>query len=249
MEAIQPSSEERLQIEKHEPNSMNYLPGFIQSNWTRSMQLSMGTVGALIAFLGFKNRGITRVVLTSIGLSFFLKAITRKTLTDLVSLFLSPAIRLQRSIDVTVATEDAYDYLKDFTQFPQFMSFIDSVDINQQGGLHWIARAPAHLKVEWDSQITALIPNQLISWKSTPGSIITNEGQIRIRPLSSNLTRLEVELTFAPAAGVFGYAVVSFLGYDPKSKIDRDLQSLKSILEKTNRPDSSFITRFKAKSA
>jgi uncharacterized membrane protein len=231
MELTRPTQEETSQFERQRPSSISYRPGFIQTSQTLSMRLSLGLLGVFLSTLGVKNRGVSRFVLSSLGIALLIKAATRKTLTDLLSVFLSPTIRLQRSIDVFAATEDVYDFLKDFSRFPKFMSFIESVDINQHGGLHWTAQAPAHLKVEWDSQITSLVPNQLISWKSIPGSLITNEGQIRIRPLSPDLTRIEVELTFAPAAGVFGYAIVSFLGYDPKSKIDQDLQYLKSILE------------------
>jgi uncharacterized membrane protein len=126
--------------------------------------------------------------------------------------------------------DQVYGFWKDFSNFPKFMSYIRDVHVNEIGGLEWIAEGPRGVPVKWDAVVGAMTENQLISWKSSHNSLIANEGRISFSEDSGG-TRLGIELTYAPPAGALGYAVVRLLGFDPRQKIDQDLEVMRRLIE------------------
>jgi uncharacterized membrane protein len=72
---------------------------------------------------------------------------------------------------------------------------------------------------------------KIISWKSEPGSLVTNEGTVRFISISPEVTRIDVDLRYVPPMGMLGHVVAKLFGADPKSQLDTHLARLKSYLE------------------
>jgi uncharacterized membrane protein len=49
-------------------------------------------------------------------------------------------------------------------------------------------------------------------------------------------TRLDVEMSYTPPAGVLGHVVAKLFGADPKSELDEDLLRMKTFLETGKAP-------------
>jgi hypothetical protein len=90
---------------------------------------------------------------------------------------------------------------------------------------------PAGIPVEWDAVITALVPNQLLAWKTVPGEAVRHAGVVVFDEDPQGGTRVHLRMTYKPPAGVIGHAVASLLGADPKQALDDDLVRFKSIIE------------------
>ena len=60
-----------------------------------------------------------------------------------------------------------------------FMRHLESVQVTGERRSHWVAKAPAGKTVEWDAETTEDRINELIAWRSLPGSKVYNAGEVR----------------------------------------------------------------------
>lgn len=142
------------------------------------------------------------------------------------------AMRAKTAITVNRSTEEAYGYWHDLENLPQFMSHLESVEVNGDGRSHWVAAAPAGRKVEWDAEITEDRPNELIAWRSVAGASVDNSGSVRFRPAPGGRgTEIAVEVEYHPPGGAVGAAVAKLFGEQPDQQVRDDLRRLKQVLE------------------
>jgi uncharacterized membrane protein len=110
-----------------------------------------------------------------------------------------------------------------------------SVETLADGRSHWKVAGPAGTVAEWDSITTRLDFNDRIEWSTVEGSAVEHVGRIKLEPFG-NGTRVHVQMSYSPPAGVVGHAVAKLFGADPKSQLDQDLMRLKSALETGKAP-------------
>jgi uncharacterized membrane protein len=117
--------------------------------------------------------------------------------------------------------------------FPLFMEHVLDVTLNQDDTRrsHWQVRGPAGVPVRWDAEVTRLIPDTLFAWKTLPGSGVEHAGAVHFEALGPETTWLQVHMVYVPPAGAFGHLVATILGGDPESRMEEDLNRLKSLLE------------------
>jgi len=147
-----------------------------------------------------------------------------------------PAVRhgqpVARSITVRLSPEEVYAFWRRLENLPRFMEHLESVRTIDERHSHWRARGPAGVSVEWDAQIVIDRPNELIVWRSLPGSAVSNSGQVRfVRAPGDRGTEVHVELIYRPPAGKLGVAVAKLLGEEPAQQVATDLRRLKQVLE------------------
>jgi uncharacterized membrane protein len=114
------------------------------------------------------------------------------------------------------------------------MQHLKSVQIIDDRGMrsHWVAKAPLEKDVEWDSEITADEPNEMIAWRSLPGSQIKNSGTVQFKDATGNRgTEVYVILECDPPGGPAAAFVARMLGDEPEKQIHDDLRRFKQILE------------------
>jgi uncharacterized membrane protein len=144
-------------------------------------------------------------------------------------------------ITVGKPPEEVYRFWRDFQNFPRFMHYVESVQVTGETTSHWRAKAPVGT-VEWDAEIIADRPNELIGWRSLIGSEVDNSGWVRFRSAPGGRgTEIVVELRYEPPAGWAGRAVAKLTGRDPLQEAHDDLRRLKQVLE-TGEPMLSDAT-------
>jgi uncharacterized membrane protein len=216
-------------------NQFGYRPEFIVGQWAPWVRIALGTSGLLLLGQGVRKNGRMRSASFLLGIALLARSITNRDMTYLIGSLILPVIRIRRGIRIAATVDDVFEFWKRFENYPKFMSFIRSVEINETGGLRWVSVAPGRTRVQWDTTVFDLQPNQRIAWKSIPGSIIATEGTIQLESTEFNETLLHVELSYAPPFGVLGYAVAHLLGFDPRSRIDHDLEVMRVLIEKQAR--------------
>jgi len=88
--------------------------------------------------------------------------------------------------------------------------------------------------VEWDAVIHNELANELIAWRSLPGSDVDSAGSVWFKPRPNGRgAEGRVEMQFNPPAGAVGAAVVSLLGANPEKQMAEDLENLKHEMEST----------------
>ncbi len=141
-------------------------------------------------------------------------------------------IKVERSIVIQRPAEELYPFWRDFENLPRFMEHLESVTVLTPQRSRWTARGPAGNRVSWDAEIHHEIPDQLIAWRSVPGSGVANAGSVHFTPVrGGGSTEVRVVLSYAPPAGRLGAAVAKLLGQEPRRQVDDDLRRFKQVME------------------
>ena len=221
--------------DRFEPQEIHfgYQSEVLQPRWTPLTRTAVGLIGFLSLLVAKKlhpKHPKAKMTVGLFGVASLLRALTNKNVTELVGLIANPVIRLNRSVILEASIDDTFDFLKNFSNYPKFMSYITEVRLNDMGGLQWTAKGPTGALVHWNATVGELLTNQTVSWRSAAGAWIRSGGRFHLSDFGDGRTRVEVELSYAPPVGALGYAAVHFLGFDPRMKIDEDLQILKNLI-------------------
>ncbi len=145
---------------------------------------------------------------------------------------------IERGKDVTRAVtidrprDEVYRFWRDFTNLPQFMEHLESVEMIDERRSHWKAKGPAGSSVEWDAELTGDRPGELIAWRSLEGSDVANTGTVRFLDAPGGRgTEVRVSLTYDPPAGKIGTAIAKLFGEEPGLQVNKDLRRFKQVME------------------
>ncbi|MEO8593895.1 MAG: SRPBCC family protein [Candidatus Solibacter sp.] len=140
-------------------------------------------------------------------------------------------VRADASITVNQTREELFQFWRKLENLPQVMRHLVSVKALDGGHSHWVAKGPADKQIEWDAEIINEIPNELIGWKSLPGSDVACAGSVHFEDAPGGGTEIRVELQYSPPAGFLGAYVAKLLGREPEQEIQNDLRRFKRIME------------------
>jgi uncharacterized membrane protein len=140
-------------------------------------------------------------------------------------------IDLHKTIEVNAPVEEVFRMWSHFENFPMFMERIREVTLGEHGQSHWKVVGPGGLPVEWDAELTAMVPNELVAWRTLPDQPVEHTGNVSFKPSPTGGTTLDIRMSYHPPAGVIGHAVAALLDADPKAAMDKDLQRFKQLLE------------------
>lgn len=93
--------------------------------------------------------------------------------------------RIEKSIRVRAPVGQVYGLLRDFTNLPNLVDYVEEViPLSPDGQVsHWIVRSPTGAAAEFDAEIAEEEPNRSIGWRSLKGDI----------GLSGNITLAELD--------------------------------------------------------
>lgn len=141
-------------------------------------------------------------------------------------------VHVRESIRLELGLAEVYRFWRQFEHLPRFMSNLERVDVLDARRSHWVARGPAGLRVEWDAEIINDVENQLIAWRSLPGSEVVSAGSVNFDAVrGGRSTQVSVHLQYAPPAGRAGAFLSKLFGREPSQTIREDLRRLKQLLE------------------
>jgi uncharacterized membrane protein len=140
-------------------------------------------------------------------------------------------VKIEESTTINRAPEELYAYWRKLENLPRVMPHLVSVTDTGNNRWHWVAKGPTG-NVEWDAEIITDRPNELIGWRSLPGSTVATAGSVHFQPAPGNRgTEIKVVLSYNPPAGQLGAAIAWLTGYDPQTEVREDLRNFKRIME------------------
>jgi len=194
--------------------------------------LVSGAVGGGLMANCLAKRTPGAILLGTVGFGLFLRSMTNLPLNRLTGIGCRRrAVDVQKTINIAAPVEEVYDFWTNFENFPRFMSHLQEVRDLGNGRSHWVAAGPVGTRASWNAILTRAEPDQLIAWKSEPGSLVASVGRVRFQRMSNQNTRVDIHLSYNPPAGAVGHFAALLCGADPKSAMDEDLVRLKSLLE------------------
>ena len=141
-------------------------------------------------------------------------------------------ILVERTVTVNRPAADLYGAWRNIENLPRIMSHLSSVTPLGDGRSRWVAQGPLGTPVEWEAELVADRPSELIAWRSLPGSTIANDGLVRFRSAPAGRgTEVAVRLAYAPPAGSAGVAVAALFGDAPDQEVREDLRRFKQVME------------------
>ncbi|MBX3066392.1 MAG: SRPBCC family protein [Anaerolineae bacterium] len=139
--------------------------------------------------------------------------------------------KIEEAVLIRRSPEELYNFWRNVTNLPRIMSHLESVTVLNGRRSHWVAKAPAGARVEWDAEIINEVPNERIGWRSLEGSQIDNAGSVTFKGTPDNQTLVEVTLKYDPPAGAIGAAIAKLLGEEPEHQVREDLKHFRERIE------------------
>ena len=141
-------------------------------------------------------------------------------------------VKIEHTVQIERSPEELFAFWRDVENLPQVMRHLKSVTALDSRKSRWVAEGPLGTRVEWEAEIFNERPDELIAWRSLPGSTVDNAGSVHFVPVAGGqATELRVSLKYNPPAGKFGVAVANLLGSGAKRQVEDDLRNLKQSLE------------------
>jgi uncharacterized membrane protein len=159
-------------------------------------------------------------------------------------------LRIQKTAYISASPSDLYEFWRNPENYPKVFAHVNQVTREQDGTFRWQVSGPAGIPLSWTGRITHLVLNKSVEWWSLPESTVENHGVIRLDAEKDGRTRVQIDMSYNPPAGLLGHAVAAVLGFDPKSAMDQDFVRLKSLFEQgKSRAHGHEVVKSELKSA
>jgi uncharacterized membrane protein len=136
------------------------------------------------------------------------------------------------AVTINKPIEQVFAFWHQLENLPRFMRYLESVERLADGKSRWRANGPGGVPVQWEAETLTERENEIISWRSLPGSTIQTSGTVRFaRAPGARGTEVHVEMQVRPPAGSLGRTVAWITGRDPARQLHEDLMRFKQLLE------------------
>jgi uncharacterized membrane protein len=136
------------------------------------------------------------------------------------------------SMLVNCSLDEAYTFWRNFENLPQFMRHLESVSVLDGNRSRWRAIGPLGTRIEWEAEIVNDRANEVIAWRSLPGSDVSVDGIVKFSTAVGNRgTLITPIIAYTPPAGAVGHAFAKLLSKDPSFLMRQDLRRLKALIE------------------
>jgi hypothetical protein len=85
---------------------------------------------------------------------------------------------MRRAITINRRPAEVYAMFKDFQRLPEFMEWIESVDMIDEDLSHWVVKTPAGVTIEYNAETIEDVPGKKIAWRSMPDATVPNRGSV-----------------------------------------------------------------------
>jgi uncharacterized membrane protein len=140
--------------------------------------------------------------------------------------------RVEHVVTIRRPISEVYQFWRNFENFPRFMRQLESVREMGPSRSHWRAAGPGGMTIEWDAEIVADRPDDLIAWRSVEGADVRHSGAVSFEHApGARGTEVRVVMEYEPPGGSLGRTVAWLFGQEPRQQIREDLRRFKQLLE------------------
>jgi uncharacterized membrane protein len=200
--------------------------------------------GSALGLFGLSRRSLGGLALAAVGGSLVYRGVTGHCACyqalgistaeehgPATSVPAGAGVKVEESITISKPASELFRFWRNLENLGRFMSHLDSVRVEGNRS-HWVACGPLGTHAEWDAEIITERPNELIGWRSLPGSEVDTAGSVHFRELPGGRgTEVRVTLKYDPPAGKVGAAAARLFGQSPQAQIREDLRRLKQFME------------------
>lgn len=192
----------------------------------KALHVMKAAAATALAAYGFKKGGLVGTALGIIGTGV---GATEMAAAAGVSLTRSAPIEVRETVEVLASPEKAYEIWSRFEDFPRFMLNVIEVRRTSADTWHWTVAGPLGQRIEWDAEVVANVPGEVIAWRSLTADI-DNRGEVRFERTAGGTRVLAIRRITIPA-GPIGSAVAKLTKSDPAMMARQDLRRFKQLIE------------------
>lgn len=143
------------------------------------------------------------------------------------------SIHITHILTVNKPKQEVYQFWRKLENLPLFMKHLASVVEKDAKNSYWVARVPGNFaKLGWEAQIIRDDPGKLISWKSSKGSTIDNEGHVSFSDTPDGKgTVINVVIAYKSPIGGTGEGLAKLFTPVFEKMIRNDIENFKSYIE------------------
>ncbi|MBZ5521171.1 MAG: SRPBCC family protein [Acidobacteriia bacterium] len=208
-----------------------YRPEFLRKSWSPTAQVIAGSAGLGLIAYGLMRRESAGAVAGLGGAALLARSIFNMPLHQIVGAGSGAGLRIQKTFYVAASPADLYEFWVNPENFPKIFTHLKEVTRVEDDTYRWQVMGPAGIPISWTAMITRRVPGSIVEWHSAPDSAIENHGSIRLDAAKDGGTRVHIQMTYNPPAGLLGHAFAALLGIDPRSLMNEDFARLKAFLE------------------
>jgi uncharacterized membrane protein len=209
----------------------------MQNNWSPTARLLTGVTGGALLTYCLKRRDHTSEALGTLGFFLLMRGLTNWDLKSLVGAGRDcRAIEVQKTININAPVGQVFEFWNDYQNFPRFLSNVREVRPLSDGRSQWTVAGPVGIPVSWTAEMVEFARNERLVWRTAPGTMFGNEGEVHFEANHNGGTRVHVRLCYHPPGGALGHALAKLFGADPKSEMDADLARMKTLIETGHAP-------------
>ena len=134
--------------------------------------------------------------------------------------------RVRLSFVVPQPVTTVFRFCSDFENFPRFIRALREVHDFGDGRSHWVASSPNGRILEWDAVTTKFVPNRVIAWQSTPGSLVRTSCTIRVVPERDGGTCVRVAIDYSLPTHRIRDAVAALASRRRTRELEADIRRL-----------------------
>jgi len=202
--------------------------------------------GALLALYGLSGRGLfSNLVLPALGGMLVYRGVsghchlygamgvdTSEKHGERTAVEAGRGEKIEVSVFINRPPQDLYRFWRDLSQLPQVMSHLEEVRELDGRRSHWKSKVTMGMRVEWDAEIINDRPNEVIAWRSLPGSEINTAGSVHFVSAGAGRgTEVRVSLKYDPPGGKIGATIAGWVGASPEEQVREDLNRFKRLME------------------
>jgi uncharacterized membrane protein len=208
----------------------------------RGISVTLGI--ALLAFAAARGRSARSLVLGAAGAYLAHRGATGRcavseqldALCALEDDRLRPGRHAGASIEAAVTVQrpvaEAYAFWRALENAPRFMTGIESVEGRGGNRTLWVARGPMGDRWRWEAEVIEDHPNELLVWRSRPGSDVHHEGAVRFAPgPAPGTAEVRVAIALRAPGGAVGRALARLARRLPEMKVEEDLRRFRQLIE------------------
>ena len=144
-------------------------------------------------------------------------------------------VKCVETVEVDGAPSEVFAFWRQLSNLPLLFSHLDSVVESENKRSHWIALGPLNKRVEWDAEIINERPNELIAWRSIPGSSLDTAGSVHFEPREEGGTKVQLSLKYDPPGGRLAISIAELLGEGLGEQLVEGLHKLQWVLSANER--------------
>jgi len=204
----------------------------LRPRWAPATRAVVGAGGLGLMLAGGYRRGLAGGVMGAMGTVMLMRSITNVGPLEGWGLDRRcRGITVQKTAIINAPVERVFELLVNPEKLPRVMEHIQEVKKVDDRHYHWTMRGPAGTTLSWDTEVTEIVPNELLAWRSEPGTM-KNAGVLQFEPTGNGGTRVHIRMSYVPPGGFVGETIAELLDADPKHLLDEDMARFKTLVER-----------------